>query len=162
MKIDDAQFNLMFSIRAIACIIFPFILPHFLDRVGLKYTCIFIVVSCLIGQILFMLGLQQHNYYYLLLSRFIFGISDSMTIVQQIIMCIWFNSEQLPIAFGFLLFLVKMARAINDNTASIIYNYYHDLLEFFSIGFYVCIFSFVCSLVLTKIHEKALERSKDI
>ena len=76
-------------------------------------------------------------------------------------MCIWFNSEQLPIAFGFLLFLVKMARAINDNTASIIYNYYHDLLVFFSIGLYVCIFSFVCSLILTKIHEKSLESNKD-
>ena len=72
----------MFSIRAIACIIFPFILPHFLERAGIKYTCIFIVVCCLIGQVMFMLGLQQHNYYYLLLSRFIFGVSDSMTIVQ--------------------------------------------------------------------------------
>tara|TARA_B110000285_G_C14887037_1_gene496695 strand:- start:208 stop:684 length:477 start_codon:yes stop_codon:yes gene_type:complete len=155
----------MFSIRAIACIIFPFLLPHFLDRFGIKYTCIFIVVCCMMGQIIFMLGLQQHNYFYLLLSRFIFGVSDSMTIVQQIVMCTWFNTEQLPIAFGFLLFLVKMARAINDNSASIIYNYYHDLLEFFSIGLYVCIFSFFCAILLTVIHEKATlesDRQKQI
>lgn len=73
-------------------------------------------------------------------------------------MCMWFSNEELPIAFGFLLFLVKMARAVNDNVASVIYNYYNDLLEFFSIGLYVCIFSFLSSLVLTHIHQKALDK----
>ena len=93
MQIDDTQFNLMFSVRSIASIIFPFILPKFLEKVGVKYTCLCIVTSCLIGQVLFMVGLEQRNYYFLLLSRFIFGISDSMTIIQQFIMCIWFSNE---------------------------------------------------------------------
>ena len=92
-----------------------------------------------------------------LASRLIFGVSDSMTIVQQTIMCMWFNQEQLPIAFGMLLFLVKMVRAVNDNVASIIYNYYHDLQEFFEIGLVVCIFSFFCSIVLTQIHSRMIE-----
>lgn len=52
-------------------------------------------------------------------------------------------------------------RALNDNLAPIIYNQYHDLQEFFSIGLYVCIFSFVCALILTAIHDKAVKNSND-
>jgi uncharacterized membrane protein (DUF485 family) len=72
----------------------------------------------------------------------------------------WFNQQQLPIAFGMLLFLVKVVRAINDNVASIIYNYYDDLQEFFEIGLVVCIASFICTIVLTQIHVKMIESNQ--
>ena len=64
-------------------------------------------------------------------------------------MCLWFSSEQLPIAFSMLLFMVKAVRAINDNMASIIYNKSKSLERFFWVGLITCIFSFVCSVVLT-------------
>lgn len=72
-------------------------------------------------------------------------------------MCMWFTSEQLPIAFSILLFLVKMIRAINDNIASMIYNYYNDLEQFFWIGLMVCVFSFICAIILTEIHVYYIE-----
>jgi hypothetical protein len=127
LEIDDAQFNLLFSFRAMISMFIPFLVPVFLDRYGLQYTSLTISGCCMLGQWMFIEGLKNKNYTQCLLSRLIFGVSDSMTIVQQTIMCMWFNQQQLPIAFGMLLFLVKMVRAINDNVASIIYNYYNDL-----------------------------------
>jgi hypothetical protein len=64
----------------------------------------------------------------------------------------WFSKEQLPLAFGMLLFLVKSVRSLNDNIAPLIYNKYNDLTEFFWFGLIVCIFSFVVAIILTYIH----------
>jgi len=83
-----------------------------------------------------------------LISRVVFGISDSMTVVQQTIMCMWFTNDQLPTAFGILLFSIKFVRAINDNTAAMVYNQSNDIVEFFWYGLYVTFFSLVCSFFL--------------
>jgi hypothetical protein len=72
-------------------------------------------------------------------------------------MCLWFTADQLPIAFSLLLFMVKIVRAINDNTASIIYNHSHSLETFFWLGLTICIFSFICSIILTSIHSRVIE-----
>jgi hypothetical protein len=80
-----------------------------------------------------------------------------MTILQQTIMCLWFSPEQLPIAFSMLLFMVKLVRAINDNTASIVYNRSHTLETFFWIGLAICVFSLGCAILLTWIHARVIE-----
>ena len=49
--------------------------------------------------------------------------------------------------------MVKAARAINDNIASMVYNHYNDLETFFWIGLIVSGFSFVCVLALTELHN---------
>ena len=72
-------------------------------------------------------------------------------------MCLWFTADQLPIAFSLLLFMVKIVRAINDNSASIIYNHSHSLETFFWLGLTICIFSFICSIILTSIHSRVIE-----
>ena len=122
MKIDDAKFNLFYSVRALSSIIVPFVLPWFLARAGIRVTTLLFAGFSLLGQWIFILGLENKSYYECLISRLVFGVSDSMTIVQQTIMCLWFGPEQLPIAFSMLLFMVKIVRAVNDNAASIVYN----------------------------------------
>lgn len=67
-------------------------------------------------------------------------------------MCMWFDQYELPLAYSFLLFMVKMVRAINDNTASYLYNHY-DLVVTFKIGLMVCCFSLLCTFVLTKLQN---------
>lgn len=82
----------------------------------------------------------------------IFGISDSQTIVQQTILCMWFSSSQLTIANSMMMFMVKLVRAVNDNTASIIYNQSQKLEQVFWVGLMVCVFSLICTFVLVQIH----------
>ena len=93
-----------------------------------------IVISAVLGQYIFIMGLREKNYMHCLISRFVFGLSDLVTIMQNIIMCTWFTPSQLPVAFSLLLFMVKLVRAINDNTASMVFNHYQDLVIFFQIG----------------------------
>ena len=91
MQIDDSQFNLMFSMRAISSLVFPFMLPWSIQRLGTRYTMYIIVVSAVLGQYIFILGLRSRNYMHCLFSRFVFGISDLVTIMQNVIMCTWFT-----------------------------------------------------------------------
>ena len=91
------------------------------------------------------------------LSRVVFGVSDMTTIMQQVIMCLWFSAEQLPIAYSILLFLTKGVRAINDNTASVIYNHSGNLETFFWVGLCVCGFSLLSALVLTELHTRLID-----
>jgi hypothetical protein len=67
-------------------------------------------------------GLMKKSHSLCLIGRFFIGLSDTMTILQRIILCIWFPPKMLPMALGIMLFLTKAVRAINDNLASIIYN----------------------------------------
>lgn len=66
----------------------------------------------------------------------------------------WFSDDQLPAAFGMLLFSVKFVRAINDNTAASNYNLNHNIMDHFYIGLYVCYFSLACSFILYIIHGR--------
>ena len=93
-------------------------------------------------------------------SRLIFGISDMNTIMQQLIMCLWFSPEQLPIAYSILLFLTKSVRALNDNIAAMVYHHYDSLEVFFWLGLVVCILSFVCALVLTELHSRYIDTAQ--
>lgn len=83
---------------------------------------IFFSTSCAVGQGLMVIGLINKSHTLCLIGRFFVGLSDTMTILQRIILCIWFQPNMLPMALGIMLFLTKVVRAINDNLASIIYN----------------------------------------
>ena len=159
MKINDAQFNLMFSVRALSSMLFPFIVPLVLTKLGIRSLTVILALCALIGQWVFILGLETKSYVECTLSRFIFGVSDSMTILQSIYLCQWFTTEQLPIASSLLLFLVKSVRATNDNVAPIIYNQSKQLEPFFWIGFAVSVFSVLSALALTYLHASAFPES---
>lgn len=160
MNIDDAQFNLMFSARAMSSLVFPFMLPWSIQKLGTRYTMYIIVACATLGQYIFIMGLREKNYFHCLVSRVVFGVSDLVTIMQNVIMCMWFTPSQLPVAFSLLLFMVKLVRAINDNIASMVYNHYQNLEIFFKMGQCVCIFSMLAAIVLIEIHYFYIESGK--
>ena len=68
MSINDADFNLFYSIKSFASIIFPFIIALALDKVGLKLMLVVLSICCAAGQWFFILGLT-HKESDLLLAR---------------------------------------------------------------------------------------------
>lgn len=100
---------------------------------------------------------MNHNYSLLLLGRFIFGLSDSVSIFQHTILCYWFSANKLPFVFGLLLFLVKGVRAVNDNVASMFYNATGYLPAYFWLGLLVSLLSLISAYYLTTIHESVTE-----
>eukprot|EP00347_Sterkiella_histriomuscorum_P019370 403341886 len=157
MEIKDTQFNLLFSVRSVFTLFLPFFLGQIVDRFGIKKCLLTLCGFCALGQMLFAIGLSAHNYNYLLIGRLIFGISDLVTVFQQTILCFWFDSHMLPFVFGMLLFMCKVVRAINDNTASMFYNATGSLSLYFWVGFGVCLGSLISAYYLTTIHESVSE-----
>jgi len=51
-----------------------------------------------------------------------------------------------------MLFLVKLVRTVNDNIASVFFNSV-GVVAYFWVGFALCCFSFICSVILIQIHE---------
>ena len=121
MNITDAQFNMYFSIKFFASLIPPLVLAVVMDGLTLRSLLLSISTCCALGQMFFAIGLQDKDHMLCVLGRFLIGISDSLSIFQQSLMCVWFPASQLPFAFGILLFLQKIVRTSNDNMASRFY-----------------------------------------
>lgn len=158
MGILDTEFNMLFSIKLLPMLVIPFILGPLLKVFGMKTVFLIVNFLCCFGQMLFALGISTKNYKMCLYGRLLFGTSDIVTVFQQTILCYWFDSKALPFVFGVLLFLVKFVRAANDNFASIFYNSFHSLAAYFWIGFIICVLSFICSVYLTNLHEKVIDK----
>lgn len=100
------------------------------------------------GQLLFIYGLDQKSYSMCLISRLVFGVSDSLSIAQQCITCMLFPLDMLPVASAFIIFFGKIPRVINDNSASVVYNINKDVDTIFDIGLWVCAFSILSAVIL--------------
>lgn len=153
---------MLFSIRFFSNLSLPFFLNALVGRIGLRKSYLALVMLCCLGQFLFTLGLSTHNYNLCLIGRFVFGLSDSMTVFQHTILCLWFDANILPLVFGVLLFLVKLVRATNDNVASMFFNTTGSLTGYFWVGQVVCLASLVSAYYLISIHEAVVEPPHNI
>jgi len=160
-----------FSVKCFASLVPLLVLTFALDRLSLRSLMLTICLCCTFGQMLFAIGLNDKDHFLCLLGRFFIGISDSLWIFQQTLMCIWFPASELPFAFGIVLFMVKIVRTTNDNVASMFYEAMAgdleegevsaaSLISYQWIGFAICIFSTLCSLLLTQIHESVIDSSE--
>ena len=148
-----------FSVKFLASLFPPLILAVMMDKLALRPMLLTLSLLCAIGQMFFAIGLNDRDHWLCMLGRFLIGVSDSLSIFQQSLMCIWFTASQLPFAFGCLLFMQKIVRTSNDNVASMFYEATAGELEdgqvsgsslvmYSWIGFAVCVLSVLCSLLL--------------
>ena len=93
MGINDAQFNLYYSFRSAASTMTPFIINFALDHFSLKTLMFSITIICIVGTSLFAIGLTSKSHWLCVAGRFITGFSDSLTIFQQTVMCLWFTTS---------------------------------------------------------------------
>lgn len=82
MGIDDSEFNLLFSARAITSIVLPFGLPFLIQYAGTQITTMLFVFSAVAGQWMLIYGLESKDYNMLFMSRLVFGLSDLIPILQ--------------------------------------------------------------------------------
>ena len=80
MEINDAQFNMYFSIKAFSSMMPPFFIALIMSRVSLRTVLILLSLFCTVGQGLFAVGLSNKNHNMCLLGRFFIGLSDTQTI----------------------------------------------------------------------------------
>ena len=80
MEIDDAQFNLYFSLKGAAGLIPMLSLPFILERYPMKTICLTISILLTIGQFLFAIGLASNSHWLCMLGRFLYGFGDSTSI----------------------------------------------------------------------------------
>ena len=93
MNITDAQFNMYFSIKFFASLIPPLVLAVVMDGLTLRSLLLSISTCCALGQMFFAIGLQDKDHMLCVLGRFLIGISDSLSIFQQSLMCVWFPAS---------------------------------------------------------------------
>lgn len=157
-----------FSAKFLASLFPPLVLAVAMDKLSLRPLLLTLSLTCAIGQMFFAIGLNDKDHMLCILGRLFIGISDSLSIFQQSLMCIWFTAGQLPFAFGCLLFMQKIVRTSNDNVASMFYEATagdleegqvsgNSLVMYSWIGFAVCVISALCSLLLGELHESVID-----
>ena len=139
---------MFFTYTGIASMLVALVLPAIIKNIGLKNTTFFLVVVCSLGQWGFIYGLQHHNYMICLLSRTVFGLSDCISIMQNTLICMWFTTNEIPLALALFSCLVKLCRGTADNLAAVVYNQHHDITQFFYVGLAMSVFSIFVSFAL--------------
>ena len=101
MGVTTAEYALLFSVSACPAIFLCLVGGVLVDKlVGLRLGLLIVVISILLGQVVWSLGGIFNNYFIMLAGRFFIGIGNDLVIViDHAFKAIWFN-EDLPLAIS--------------------------------------------------------------
>ena len=92
-----------------------------------------------------------------LLSRTVFGISECICIIQNTLLCMWFNNDEIPLALALVACMTKLSRGTSDNLAAIVYNQHRDITQFFYMGLAVSAISIISAFAIVHFLMKVIE-----
>ena len=101
MGVTTAEYALLFSVSAWPAIFLCVVGGVLVDKlVGLRLGLLIVVISILLGQVVWSLGGIFNNYFIMLAGRFFIGIgADLVIVIDHAFKAIWFK-EDLPLAIS--------------------------------------------------------------
>lgn len=109
------KFNLLYSVYSIPNIILPFFGGTIVDKLGAPYSALIFASLLLGGQILFATGVQIKSWNLMLLGRTIYGFGgESISVATSTLNSIWFQGQELALAFGINLAVSRMGSVVNN------------------------------------------------
>ena len=128
MNINDATYNLLYTLGGAPSLFMPIIGGYLTDRLGCRLVLFFGLTMILLGQSIMALGAFQDNFTFLVLGRFVsMAFIDTMYIARYKMICNLFYEKNIAIAIGVAVTFNKLATITNgfvtpyidDNTGSI-------------------------------------------
>ena len=108
------HFNLLYTCYSVPNIILPFFGGHFVDRWGSK-SCVLFAVLLLLGQLIFTVGVDERNWYIMLLGRTVYGLGgENLTVSSSALLANWFVGSELGMSFGIQLAMGRLGSVLNN------------------------------------------------
>lgn len=126
--------------------------------IGLRLGILLFTSVLTLGQAVFTIGGYKKSLGIMIAGRVIFGLGgESMSVAQSAIVSKWFKGKELAMALGLNITISRLGSVVNGIIVPQIYNESHkDRLGFaLLVGFFVCIFSLVCAILLTLMDARA-------
>ena len=170
MKIDVAQYNLLYAVYCWPTIVTTFLAGILVDRfIGLRLGVLLFVVIASFGQLVFTLGSMFNSFPTMIVGRFFCGIGcDSAFIVADALAAVWFRGKELTFMIAMIGFGCRLGGTITLFSNQFIYEHLGfirnnhmrlgtTLMVAFGLSF-LCIISTIILYYIDKRGERILKR----
>ena len=169
MDVTASQYTLLYSWyswpNTVLCFFGGFLLDRvFGNRLGALIFCCF----CIIGHFIFATGalFGPSGFWVMEAGRFIFGLGgECVAVAQNTYSVTWFKGAELNMVFGLQLSFSRVGSTLNMNVMTPIYNSFRSDFPSFEdyevlaaslyVGVGLCIFSFLCGVVIALLDKRA-------
>ena len=156
------QLTAMYSIYSVPNIILPLFIGGLLDKYGTSKLLIILSGLVSLGQCIFCIGVEQKCFSVILVGRLVFGLGgESLTVAQSRLVTYWFRGREFAFALGLTLSVARFGTVIN-NILSPGFSISFGIPGATWIGFYSCVWSFICTIITVILDGKYSEKGAAI
>lgn len=160
-KSFEYYFNMLYSVYSMPNIILPFFGGLLVMYFGIRTMYFVFGVFLMLGQFIFAIGGSYNSIYVMLFGRIVFGFGgESLNITQNAMICKWFLKSEIALPLGMTISISRLGSVLNDNisprlsTVKLFLIKTNDSSKPLWTGFFICVISFVASMILCFIDSK--------
>jgi len=151
----ETYFSLLYTVYSIPNVILPLFGGLFVDRIGTTRCILVFTVSNLIGQCVFVCGVQLRSWSVMIAGRFIYGLgAESIVVASSTLLANWYGDKEVALAFGVSLALGRMGSVLVD-IASPIFAGRGSTVMAAAVGILANLTTVVCALFLFPVEKQA-------
>ena len=155
LTIDSTRFNLIYLIGDSPIFITPIILGFAIDYYGPRRWIVVSTCMAFIGSLILILGFHLQDYAVVLVGRFIFSLlANGISLSTNKIICRWSEEGQVGEAMAFNLIIVRIPDILVNIITPWLYNLTKSIVLPFVVGSFICLFSFVSSLIASTLDKR--------
>jgi MFS family permease len=162
MEVSNRQYMLLYSWYSWPNTVLCFFGGYLIDRVfGIRMGTLVFSSFCILGQAIFASAalLGPSGFWLMEVGRFVFGLGgESLAVAQNTYSVLWFKGTELNMVFGLQLSFSRVGSTVNMNVMNPIYDAfersfpdnqdYTNLALSLYVGVFLCIYSFICGVIL--------------
>ena len=162
-KVNDAQYNLIFTLGGIPTLFMPIVGGYMTDYFGCRLMMFLGLTIVTLGQGLMCLACYNGGFMYLILGKLVEMLAwDTMYISRYKMICSLFYEKHLTIAIGLDTLFITFSGIANQMLSPYVYNRTGELGTTWFVGFSICIVSWICTLGFIYFDKKVEDREKEI
>lgn len=139
--------NLLYTVYSVPNIVLPWISGYIADRLGHRRILIWASVVVVLGHMIVCLGVERRNVPVMIVGRVVFGMAETLSVVQSAMTIKYFRGQELAMALGVNLCISRLGSVLNDVLTPLIWSRTNVDVAFWG-GFVTCVLSLGSALVL--------------
>ncbi|KAG0098036.1 hypothetical protein BGZ93_001328 [Podila epicladia] len=139
--------NLLYTVYSVPNILLPWISGYAADHLGHRRIMCCVSVVVVLGHMIVCLGVERRNVAVMIVGRVVFGMAESLGVVQAALTIKYFRGQELAMALGVNLCVSRLGSVLNDVLTPLIWSRSNVIVAFWG-GFVTCVASLMSALVL--------------
>ncbi|KAI9231226.1 MAG: major facilitator superfamily domain-containing protein, partial [Podila humilis] len=152
--------NLLYTVYSVPNIVLPWISGYIADRLGHRRILIWVSVIVVLGHMIVCLGVERRNVPVMIVGRVVFGMAESLSVVQSAMTIKYFRGQELAMALGVNLCMSRLGSVLNDVLTPLIWSRTNVDVAFWG-GFVTCVLSLGSALVLVVLDRRQSRKLGD-